>query len=259
MNWFKNPWAKGGNLYPSESDSRSEHSDSLNLIIPEREKPQIFEAKVGDAYYYLTFPVNGNNFISVEIRVDMLKEGTDDEVIDSYTNTVYSDRVPAFIGDTLEIDDDHTKDDSPFSSPLFNAKGRKMKDGRTIVTSLDVIKTVLRANKDSISIVIIGNHENVTEGNIYKTEKDKKNKIKLDIKLGDFMQQRADIYKTTFFSDINRSQTMGADSSKNTYKSDQNLSIPGSSRKYLIPGNNLEGISVIYLLIGKAENVRGQK
>jgi hypothetical protein len=114
----------------------------------------------------------------------------------------------------------------------------------------------LRANLDKLSIVIIGNHEGVTEGNIYKTAEDKKNRIKLNITLSSFMKQRAEIYQATFFSGISSVITMGADDKRNMYHDDHNLSIPANAKKFLKPGKNLEGISVIFLLKAGSDDVR---
>lgn len=260
MSWFKNPWDKGGSSYPTFLDKEpSALSGASNLdkrFTFDRNIPRIFEVKVGDSYYYMSFPTSGDNFTSTDLRVDLLKAGSDDDVTDSFLKTIYSQKVPAFIGDTLEIDDEHTKSDSPFTEPLLNSSNKKFKVDKQVISSLEVIKAVLKANTDKLSIVIIGNHENVTEGNIYKTGEDKKNNVKLPITLSDFMKQRAEIYQTTFFSGISNVVTMGANDERNVYADDHNTSIPTNARKFLKPGANLEGISVVFLLKGAPASVR---
>lgn len=263
MNWLKNEWEKGGSRFPEHI--KQDNGFLSGTMIQElqqkgfaQRKPtvQLYSTKIGDEYYYMTFPLNGDNFVHANLEVDELKHDTDDEIRDSFYNEVFTYNVPAFIGDTLEIDDEHTKNDSPFTGPLLNANRKKFKIDKQVVSSLEVIKKVLNANQDKLSVVIIGNHENVSEGNIYQTAEDKKHGVKYNITLSAFMQKRAEVYKTAFFSGVTNVITMGADSEQNIYKDDHNTSIEGSQKKYLMPGKNLEGISVVFLLKGESDHVR---
>ena len=266
MSWFKNQWDKGGKHFPDnvtdskrrwfedggndpvESALTSFQSTGVNISLS--------TTVDNDEYGFETFFTQSNGlYYSIKPKFLKFRDHNITQIKKQYdTNppTLSTLIVPAFYGNTLQLDPDFTVT-NPFRKKLFN-DGDEAKNNNATLTVYDIIKHVTDPveNNGRHSIVVIRNYADIDFANddVFNTEQDKINRKPLTIAAHDFMQRRANTFMNNFLSGLSCPVTaMAADDVRNTYKDSLTFMDPNP----LSQAGNREGISVLFLPVPKSK------
>lgn len=266
MSWFKNQWDKGGKHFPEnvtdsqrrwfEDGGKDPLESALTSLQSSGVNISLSTTIDNDEYGFETFFTQSNGlYYSIKPKFLKFKDHDITQIKKQYdTNppTLSTLIVPAFYGNTLELDPDFTAT-NPFRRNLFN-DGNEAKYNNATLTVYDIIKRVTDAseNKGRLSIVVIGNYADIdfTTDDVFNTEQDKINRTPLTITAHNFMQRRATTFMNTFLSGLSCPVTaIAADDASNTYEESLMFMDPNP----LSPADNREGISVLFLPVPKSK------
>ncbi len=257
MSWLKNPWDKGGSLYPKfldkEPGTMSGTSNSDKRFTFETSGNVDLHTRIDKYGFDLFFKNDGSFSYHVQASFAEYKKKNSDDIkliYDTNPTPLNTLVIECFYPNTLEVDS-NLSDTNPFNV-VPNAGNNAVYNNQTL-TVLDIFKTVTEDtnNKNRLSIVIIGNYANIQftpEDGVFLTNQDRINNKPLNISPHDFMQRRATVFKNTFLTGLNvEIIDIAADDPKNTYKD----SFAGDPNP-LKPANNVIGISVLFILQEKS-------